>query len=118
MNAGFKGIGSGRTPGNAPGDANRVSEVYKRLLVCHGPQGWWPIVNRARGTGEYHVKAPRSGSDFFEIAIGAILTQNIAWKNVDSSLAVLKKKGLLEPGKPHETRHRAPGRPGQAHRVL
>jgi endonuclease-3 related protein len=73
--------------------------VYTRLLAFHGPQGWWPIVNTDLGTGEYHVKAPRSEADFFEIAIGAILTQNISWKNVDTSLVVLKKKDLLAPGK-------------------
>jgi endonuclease III related protein len=41
---------------------------------------------------------PRGGADFFEIAIGAILTQNIAWKNVNKALAGLKRERLMAPG--------------------
>jgi endonuclease III related protein len=80
-------------------NAKMLRAVYRRLLAFHGPQGWWPIVNIRLGTGEYHVGAPRSADDFFEIAVGAILTQNVSWKNVDSALAVLKKKNLLSPEK-------------------
>jgi len=41
--------------------------------------------------------APRNESDFFEIAVGAILTQNIAWKNVNTALSSLKSRGILDP---------------------
>lgn len=88
-------LSSGRNVDNA----KLLRAVYRRLLSFHGPQGWWPIVNPRLGTGEYHVGAPRSAADFFEIAVGAILTQNVSWKNVDSALAVLKKKNLLSPEK-------------------
>jgi len=71
--------------------------IYKRLLGCHGPQGWWPIVNPRTLTSEYHMNAPRNGSDFFEIAVGAIMTQSVSWKNVDKAIAVLKKNKLLNP---------------------
>jgi endonuclease III related protein len=54
-------------------------------------------VNARTLRSEYHVKAPRDASDFFEIAIGAILTQNIAWKNVDTALAGLKSRKVLDP---------------------
>lgn len=74
-----------------------LSSVYKRLLAFHGPQGWWPIVNPATSQSEYHVMAPRNESDFFEIAVGAILTQNIAWKNVNTALTALKSRGILDP---------------------
>ena len=84
--------------GRKQGKVSLLRTVYCRLLSFHGPQGWWPIVNPKMGTGEYHVGAPRSADDFFEISVGAILTQNVSWKNVDSVLAVLKKKNLLDPG--------------------
>ncbi len=76
---------------------NRIRSVYQRLLAFHGRQGWWPIVNPSTHRGEYHLGAPRNEKDFFEISIGAILTQNIAWKNVDTALAALKSRGLLDP---------------------
>lgn len=71
--------------------------VYRRLLSVHGRQGWWPITNPRTGESEYHVGAPRDEDDFVEISVGAILTQNVAWNNVASSLANLKREGLLNP---------------------
>jgi endonuclease-3 related protein len=71
--------------------------VYKRLLAFYGPPGWWPIVNPSTSQSEYHMMAPRHESDFFEIAVGAILTQNIAWKNVDTALTSLKSRDILDP---------------------
>ena len=44
-----------------------------------GPQGWWP----ARTS--------------FEVAVGAILTQNAAWSNVEKAIANLESEGLLLP---------------------
>jgi endonuclease III related protein len=76
---------------------NHIRTVYKRLFAFHGPQGWWPIINESTLGSEYHLGAPRNGIDFFEISIGAILTQNIAWKNVDTALAALKSLGVLDP---------------------
>ena len=55
--------------------------VYRRLLRSRGPAGWWP------------------GRDGFEIAVGAVLTQNTAWTNVEKALAVLRAHGLLSHGK-------------------
>jgi len=76
---------------------NVIPLVYRRLHAFHGPQGWWPIVNPETLASEYHVSAPRNNEDFFEIAIGAILTQNIAWKNVERGMTGLKRRGLLDP---------------------
>ncbi|MBD3191385.1 MAG: endonuclease [Candidatus Heimdallarchaeota archaeon] len=53
-------------------------ELYDKLLSYYGPQHWWP------GEG-------------FEIAIGAILTQNTSWTNVEKALANLRKHKLLSP---------------------
>lgn len=54
-------------------------DLYQRLFQAFGPQGWWP------------------GDTPFEVAVGAILTQNTNWQNVAKTLAVLKAQGMLEP---------------------
>jgi endonuclease-3 related protein len=82
---------------------NKVEEIYYTLLKIYKKQGWWPIFNAERGISEYGVNAPRSEADIFEIIIGAILTQNVAWKNVETALENLKKKRLLFPQKLHKT---------------
>lgn len=53
--------------------------IYDRLYERFGSQNWWP------------------GDTAFEIAIGAILTQNTSWRNVSHALENLKREGLLEP---------------------
>jgi len=59
--------------------------MYHLLYRHFGPQGWWPVSD--------------STSPFakFEIAVGAILTQNTNWKNVESALKNLKEKRRLTP---------------------
>lgn len=57
-----------------------VDWVYRRLLEAFGPQGWWP------GDG-----------GAFEVAVGAVLTQNTAWRNVERALAGLAERGWLSP---------------------
>jgi endonuclease-3 related protein len=47
--------------------------LYKKLLYHFGPQGWWPTNNNFR---------PK----FWEICVGAILTQNTAWTAVQKAL--------------------------------
>jgi endonuclease III related protein len=51
--------------------------IYERLFQAYGNQNWWP------------------GLDPFEIAVGAILTQAVAWRNVEQALASLKSAELL-----------------------
>jgi len=58
-----------------------LAEIYRRLDAAYGDQRWWP------------------GETPFEIAVGAILTQNTAWPNVEKAIANLKRAGLLEPAK-------------------
>lgn len=63
-------------------------KLYKILLEKFGNQNWWPVDK------EYHKK---SGSDpRFEIIVGAILTQNTAWSNVEKALTNLKSKNMVE----------------------
>jgi len=62
--------------------------LYKKLLEEFGQQNWWPIDIK------YHEK---NGSDpRFEIIVGAILTQNTAWSNVEKALSNLKSKNVLD----------------------
>lgn len=77
------------------------------LLDAYGPQGWWPLLAHAgsnptstgRLTG-YHpgdFTFPRNGVERFEICVGAILTQNTAWTNVERALSLLGQGNLLSP---------------------
>ena len=63
--------------------------LYNILLEHFGHLNWWPK------DYEYHKK---TGSDpRFEVIIGAILTQNAAWINVEKALENLKLKKLIDP---------------------
>jgi endonuclease-3 related protein len=53
--------------------------IYESLLSAYGPQRWWP------------------GSSSFEVIVGAILTQRVAWSNVEKAIASLKGAGLMDP---------------------
>jgi endonuclease-3 related protein len=53
--------------------------MYRRLLDLLGPQHWWP------------------GETPFEVMVGAILTQNTNWGNVERAIANLKSTGMLAP---------------------
>ena len=75
-----------------------INILYSNLLEQHGPQGWWPIVDMRLKDARYHLSTPRNDSDVFEIAVGAVLTQNIAWKNVVTAMVNLKQKRLLTAG--------------------
>jgi endonuclease-3 related protein len=71
-----------------------VIKIYKALLKHFGPQGWWPI------NGIYDPgKKAFTPSEKFEIAAGAILTQNTAWTNVEKAFSNLRASCVLEPQK-------------------
>lgn len=61
--------------------APEFRRVYELLLNCLGPQGWWP------------AETP------FEVMVGAVLTQNTNWANVERAIANLRREGMLSPGK-------------------
>ncbi|MEW6557055.1 MAG: endonuclease III domain-containing protein [Elusimicrobiota bacterium] len=66
-------------------------QIYKKLLKHFGPQGWWPI------GGIYNpAKKHFSDNEKFEIMVGAILTQNTAWNNVEKALSNLRNTNLLD----------------------
>lgn len=53
-------------------------------------------MNPRTGESEYFVGAPRNQRDFIEIAVGAILTQNVSWINAEKAIAALKKNKLMD----------------------
>lgn len=72
--------------------------LYRTLLKKHGPQGWWPLLDE-HGRTAYTGATPKTRAERFEISIGALLTQNTAWKNVELALRNLWQHDLLEPRK-------------------
>jgi len=59
----------------------RLNAFYQKLYAYFGPQHWWP------------ADTP------FEVMVGAILTQNTSWLNVEKAIANLKEYKLLKPDK-------------------
>ncbi len=57
----------------------KLRGVFQRLLADHGPQHWWP------------------GNSPFEVMVGAVLTQNTAWINVERAIANLVANNALSP---------------------
>lgn len=57
--------------------APRLLDLFERLLAAFGPQHWWP------------------GETPFEVLVGAVLTQNTNWGNVERAINNLKARGLL-----------------------
>jgi len=58
-------------------DRDKLLKLFKALLDHYGPQHWWP------------------GETDWEVMVGAILTQNTAWRNVEKAIGNLKARGLL-----------------------
>jgi|HubBroStandDraft_5_1064220.scaffolds.fasta_scaffold110114_2 endonuclease-3 related protein len=56
-----------------------LDEYYNSLFTALGPQHWWP------------------GRTQFEVIVGAILTQNTSWKNVERAILRLREDRLLSP---------------------
>ena len=69
----------GATRASGPADGHDVGgllrEIYRRLYVAYGPQGWWP------------------GDGPFDVVVGAILTQSAAWTNVERAIDSMKQAG-------------------------
>ena len=57
--------------------AEILQMMYTRMFTELGPQHWWP------------AETP------FEVMVGAVLTQNTSWKNVERAIGHLKGVGLL-----------------------
>jgi endonuclease-3 related protein len=62
----------------------QLYKLYEELLAKHGPQGWWPT--RKYGYHPSNKTRKLSEEEKLEICVGAILTQNTSWKNVEKAL--------------------------------
>jgi endonuclease-3 related protein len=62
-----------------------LRQVYDALYRAYGAQHWWP------------------GDSPFEVMVGAVLTQNTAWSNVEKAIANLKVHDALDPAVIHHT---------------
>jgi len=58
--------------------APSLHDTYRRLYAALGPQHWWPA------------------DTAFEVLVGAVLTQNAAWRNVERAMDGLRAAGLLD----------------------
>lgn len=59
----------------------RLERIFNALHDAYGPQHWWP------------------GESPSEIVIGAILTQNTSWKNVEKAIDAMRSSGLIDWGR-------------------
>lgn len=87
-----------------------LRKLYGELLAKYGPQGWWPLLDVAAQGGVNPTKTgsitgyhpgdysyPKTAEQRFEICVGAILTQNTSWINVEKALLSLRRKQALSP---------------------
>jgi endonuclease-3 related protein len=63
---------------------NILIKIYRTLYQAYGPRDWWP------------------GETSFEVMVGAILTQNTSWRNVEKAIQKLKGRGMLNPEGIHD----------------
>lgn len=64
-------------PENLTEAGGKLVHMFHLMFERFGPQDWWPAETE------------------LEVMVGAILTQNTNWKNVEKAIANLKRKGLL-----------------------
>lgn len=64
---------------------NKIEKIllryFNKMYNHFGPLNWWP------------------GDSPFEVMVGAVLTQNTSWSNVEKAISNLKQKGYLDPYK-------------------
>jgi len=80
-------------------------KLYKKLFSLYGSQGWWPVRSEYKGRG-YHPNEfglPKTRKGKFEVCMGAILTQNTAWTQVEKALTNLFAEKINTPEKILET---------------
>jgi endonuclease-3 related protein len=75
---------------------NNIHRIYTLLIDELGPQRWWPTTLKSEIHPTYHGKKPLTEKQLFEICIGAILTQNTSWKNVEKAITNLNKNNLVD----------------------
>ena len=88
---------------------NKINLIYQKLLTLYGHQGWWPLIShngvnptKTGSTKGYHPQAydfPKTEQEKFEIIIGAVLTQNTSWVQVEKALLNLHALDMITPEK-------------------
>lgn len=58
-------------------EKKKLKLIYRSLLGAYGQQHWWPA------------------DSSFEVMVGAVLTQNAAWSNVEKAITALRSRGVL-----------------------
>jgi len=84
---------------------NKLTKLYEELYDLYGPQGWWPL---SSGAGAYSLDDsykvsyhpgdytyPHNTAQQYQICLGAILTQNTNWVNVEKVILNLARSGYL-----------------------
>jgi endonuclease-3 related protein len=56
----------------------KLWDIYQQLFAALGPQRWWPAESCC------------------EVLVGAVLTQNTSWRNVERAIVNLKQAGVLQ----------------------
>lgn len=56
----------------------KLIHIFDRLLLAFGQRRWWP------------------GESPLEVMVGAILTQNTAWRNVERAISNMKEQAILD----------------------
>lgn len=71
--------------------------TYKRLYNKFQEQGWWPVLNQNNILvyNRNFKDVKKTPAQKLEICVGAILTQNTSWKNVELALKNLSKQKLI-----------------------
>jgi endonuclease III related protein len=62
----------------------RLRKIFDLLLAAFGARNWWP------------------GDTPLEVMVGAVLTQNTSWKNVEKAIASMKSHGVIDMFRLHE----------------
>ena len=76
-----------------------LDRIYQQLYEHFGPQGWWPTTPSGQTRPRYYPGVDHrnlSPSEQWEIIVGALLTQNTAWHNVEQALAALSARRALD----------------------
>ena len=68
-----------------------LEDMFAAMRGALGPSCWWP-----------------ADSDF-EVMVGAVLTQNTAWGNVEKAVTALREAGKLSPRAMQTSNYKRPG---------
>lgn len=70
-----------------------LTQIYHILFEKYGKQGWWPTTPKYEVVPQYNNSNRKLKEDeMLEICIGAILTQNTSWSNVQKALININKE--------------------------